>query len=138
MAGKLLLVYICNLHALSNLLLIYIYKLHWNPLSIPPPLVRKFAVMSLCNISVHEANQERLSVLGSLPPLIHLLNDSEEVVARFAAMTITNLATEGRNQVYIVKLGALQKLIKLASTQDTEASRYAGMERDYLLYIIFF
>ena len=29
-AGKLLLIYICNFHVLSNLLLIYICKLHWN------------------------------------------------------------------------------------------------------------
>ena len=30
MSGKYLLIYICNIHVLSNLLLIYIYKLHWN------------------------------------------------------------------------------------------------------------
>ena len=42
MSGKLLLIYICNFHVLSNLLLNYICKLHWNPdfsdLFIPPPL----------------------------------------------------------------------------------------------------
>ena len=32
--GNFLLIYICNFHVLSNLLLIYIYKLHWN-LSLP-------------------------------------------------------------------------------------------------------
>ena len=31
MSGKLLLIYIWNFHVLSNLLLIYICKLHWNP-----------------------------------------------------------------------------------------------------------
>ena len=30
LSGKLLLIYICNLHVLSHLLLIYIFKLHWN------------------------------------------------------------------------------------------------------------
>ena len=30
-AGKLPLIYICNIHVLSHLLLIYICKLHWNP-----------------------------------------------------------------------------------------------------------
>ena len=30
MAGKLLLIYICNFHVLSHLLLIYMCKLHWN------------------------------------------------------------------------------------------------------------
>ena len=28
--GNLLLIYICNFHVLSHLLLFYIYKLHWN------------------------------------------------------------------------------------------------------------
>ena len=30
MSGKLLLIYICNFHVLSHLLLIHICKLHWN------------------------------------------------------------------------------------------------------------
>jgi Glutamate synthase central domain len=30
LAGKSLLIYICNFHVLSHLLLIYIRKLHWN------------------------------------------------------------------------------------------------------------
>jgi hypothetical protein len=30
MSGKFLLIYICNFHVLSHLLLNYIYKLHWN------------------------------------------------------------------------------------------------------------
>jgi hypothetical protein len=29
MEGKLLTIYICNIHVFGNLLLIYIYKLHW-------------------------------------------------------------------------------------------------------------
>ena len=31
MSGKFLLIYICNFHVLSHLLLIYICKLYWNP-----------------------------------------------------------------------------------------------------------
>jgi hypothetical protein len=30
MSGKFLLIYICNFHVLSHLLMIYICKLHWN------------------------------------------------------------------------------------------------------------
>jgi HEAT repeat protein len=94
--------------------------------------------MSLCNISVHESNQEKLAHLGSLPALIHLLADQEEVVARYAAMALTNLSTEGKNQVYIAKLGALQKLITLASTQDTEASRYSGTKHSLIVFFFLF
>jgi hypothetical protein len=48
--------------------------------------VRKFAVMSLCNLSVDEENQEKMAKLGSLQPLIALLSDTEEINQRYAAM----------------------------------------------------
>ena len=39
--GKFLLIYICNFHVLSNLVLIYICKLHWTRISDQKPFLSR-------------------------------------------------------------------------------------------------
>ena len=55
--GKSLLIYICNSHVLSNLLLIYIYKLHWNR--------RRLWKESAINFSSNTITFNRWSYMGS-------------------------------------------------------------------------
>lgn len=90
-------------------------------------LVRKYAVMALCNVSTNESIQADLAKHGVLVPLINCLSDMEEVIAKYAAMALTNLSTEPTNQILIAKLNSIPVLIQLTSRIDTEVSRYSAM-----------
>ena len=59
--GKLLLIYICNFHVLSNLLLNFICKLHWNLLPQRPPI--RTLSCSTGTLFTHSSNENPPSKL---------------------------------------------------------------------------
>lgn len=90
-------------------------------------MLRKYAIMSICNVATNEDIKHRLGELQCFEPLMKLLKDSEEVVSRYAVMSVINLSTDSSNQKVFVESGILPILINLANLEETETARFAGL-----------
>jgi hypothetical protein len=90
-------------------------------------LIRKYILMTYCNLSSNEKNRIPLAQNGIISPVIFNVNHEEEILSRYAAMVLTNLSAEPSNQEVIAKLGGIHELVVLASKDGVEAARYAGM-----------
>lgn len=90
------------------------------------PTVRKYIIMTLCNLSTNSSGRQQIAESGSLFHLLKFLYDSEEIAIKYSIQTIINLLQESATQRIIAELGGIGEIVNLASSRK-DLSRYAAM-----------
>lgn len=86
------------------------------------------AAITLGNLAVVTRNQQAITDVGGLAPLVAMLSGNPYVSCqKFAARALYRLAAHGDNKPRIVEGGALPPLVRRLRSPDAEVARYEGV-----------